>query len=30
LLMRIADAGDDLDGRFDFVLDVQQRDPRAA
>jgi protocatechuate 3,4-dioxygenase beta subunit len=22
LLMRVADAGDDLDGRFDFVLDV--------
>jgi protocatechuate 3,4-dioxygenase beta subunit len=23
LLMRIADAGDDLNGRFDFVLDVR-------
>jgi protocatechuate 3,4-dioxygenase beta subunit len=23
LLMRVADAGDDLDGRFDFVLDVR-------
>ena len=22
LLMRVSDAGDDLDGRFDFVLDV--------
>jgi molecular chaperone DnaK (HSP70) len=22
-VMRIADAGDDLDGRFDFVLDVR-------
>ena len=23
LLMRVADTGDDLDGRFDFVLDVR-------
>jgi hypothetical protein len=22
LLMRVADAGDDLSGRFDFVLDI--------